>query len=101
MVNSVRLKFFGVLEMPENPLPNAFYFVLNGDRAEAWLTSKSGVPKQIGNTQMVTDIVSELISNDVQISEEPDNRIERKPDGLYVRDDFDPDPLPFYILSRG
>lgn len=37
----------------------------------------------------------------VQISQAPDNRLELKPDGLYVRDDLTPDPLAYYILAKG
>ena len=38
---------------------------------------------------------------DVSISGVADNRLERKPDGLYVRDRLDPDPVAYYLLSRG
>lgn len=38
---------------------------------------------------------------DVSISKAADNRLERKPDGLYVRDRLDPDPVAYYLLSRG
>lgn len=37
----------------------------------------------------------------VVISGEPDNRLEMKADGLYVRDRLDPDPVAYYLLSRG
>ena len=49
-------------------------------------------------------IVLELqdhVPADVSISKEPDNRLEKKPDGLYVRDRLDPDPVAYYLLSRG
>lgn len=36
-----------------------------------------------------------------QISQTPDNRLEMKPDGLYVSDDLTPDPLAYYILAKG
>lgn len=37
----------------------------------------------------------------VEISGDPDNRLERGSDqGLYVRDDLIPDPLAYYILAR-
>lgn len=38
---------------------------------------------------------------DVSISKVVDNRLERKPDGLYVRDRLDHDPVAYYLLSRG
>lgn len=37
----------------------------------------------------------------VRISSEPSNRLERKPDGFYVSNTLEPDPLPFYIFSKG
>ena len=37
----------------------------------------------------------------VAISAEPDNRLEMKSDGLYIRDRLDPNPLAYYLLSRG
>lgn len=40
-------------------------------------------------------------TGDVPISAVADNRLERKPDGLYVRDRLDPDPVAYYLLSRG
>ena len=40
-------------------------------------------------------------SGAVAISAETENRLEMKPDGLYVRDRLDPDPVSYYLLSRG
>ena len=37
----------------------------------------------------------------VPISKEKDNRLEMKPDGLYVRDRLDPDPVAYYLLAKG
>lgn len=37
----------------------------------------------------------------IAISSEPDNRLEMNADGLYVRDRLDPDPVAYYLLSRG
>ncbi len=37
----------------------------------------------------------------VAISAEPDNRLEMNPDGLYVKDRLEPDPVAYYLLSRG
>lgn len=42
-----------------------------------------------------------ILHSQVNISAESDNRLELKQDGLYVSNTFDPDPLPFYILSKG
>lgn len=37
----------------------------------------------------------------VQVSASAANRLERRPDGLYVHDDLTPDPLAYYILAKG
>lgn len=37
----------------------------------------------------------------VAISGVADNRLEMKDDGLYVKDRLDPDPVAYYLLSRG
>lgn len=38
---------------------------------------------------------------ELKISNETDNRLENKSDGLYVKDSLNPDPLAFYLLSKG
>jgi len=35
------------------------------------------------------------------VSPAANNRLESRPDGLYVRDDLTPDPLAYYILAKG
>lgn len=37
----------------------------------------------------------------VAISGVADNRLEMKPDGLYVKDRLDLDPVAYYLLARG
>lgn len=37
----------------------------------------------------------------LQISQLSFNRLEAKPDGLYVSDNLTPDPLAYYILAKG
>lgn len=54
----------------------------------------------VESTELIIE-VSDCSSGDVPISEEPDNRLERRLDGLYVRDRLDPDPVAYYLLSRG
>lgn len=58
----------------------------------------------ISVTNQCENLTLEIIdapTGDVSISEVADNRLERKPDGLYVRDRLDPDPVSYYLLSRG
>lgn len=35
-----------------------------------------------------------------QVSSAPNNRLEGRPDGLYVSDELTPDPLAYYILAK-
>lgn len=37
---------------------------------------------------------------DATVSTDPDNRLVKRPNGLYVRDDLVPDPLAYYILAK-
>ena len=48
-------------------------------------------------------VVLEIIDGSaaVAISKVADNRLEMNPDGLYVKDRLDPDPVSYYLLSRG
>lgn len=50
---------------------------------------------------LTLEIIDAPTGGAVSISEEPDNRLEMNPDGLYVRDRLDPDPVSYYLLSRG
>ena len=70
------------------------------------------VSTDLCDTQLIVDSVEQSLtleiidaptsgSGDVSISKVADNRLERKPDGLYVRDRLDPDPVAYYLLSRG
>lgn len=34
------------------------------------------------------------------ISPDPNNRLENRPNGLFVSDTFEPDPLAYYILAK-
>lgn len=62
------IQMFKVRALPNNPLPGAFYFVLpldvnpdNDDYAEAYLTDKQGVPKQIGNSGMIQEVIDKYL----------------------------------------
>lgn len=58
----------------------------------------------INVTNQCENLTLEIIdapTGGVAISEEPDNRLEMNPDGLYVRDRLEPDPVAYYLLSRG
>ena len=70
------------------------------------------VSTDLCDTQLIVDSVEQSLtleiidaptggSGDVSISKVADNRLEHKPDGLYVRDRLDPDPVAYYLLSRG
>lgn len=47
------LNFYKVTVLPTVLEPDTFYFVSNGDYAESYLTSNTGVLKKIGNSAMI------------------------------------------------
>lgn len=54
------VKFFKVTTLPGTLLANAFYYVENGNYAEAYLTDDSGAAKKIGNTQMIQELTQNI-----------------------------------------
>lgn len=58
-----QLKFNAVTSLPSSPEADSFYFVLNGDYAESYLTTTGGIPKQIGNSLMVNELIEDALDN--------------------------------------
>lgn len=56
----VIIKFFKVTVLPSVPVANAFYYVENGDYAEAYLTNASGVLKKVGNSEMIESLTLDV-----------------------------------------
>ncbi len=54
----MNIKFFRVLELPQELLPAAFYYVKNGDVAEGYLTDANAIPYLMGNSELITRIVN-------------------------------------------
>jgi hypothetical protein len=54
------LKFFKVLTLPNTLVPNAFYYVKNGNYAEQYLTDASGIATKVGNTQMIQELTQNI-----------------------------------------
>lgn len=57
---SLEVKFYKVTELPVTLVADAFYYVENGDYAEAYLTDSQGVAKKIGNTAMIEDLTLDI-----------------------------------------
>ena len=57
-----QMKFHRVNALPGTPEADAFYMVLNGNYAETYVTSSTGVAKMIGNTDMIQAIVNSTIA---------------------------------------
>lgn len=53
----MNLKFHQVSTLPVTLDADAFYFVLNGDYAESYLTDNNGVAKMIGNSVMINELI--------------------------------------------
>lgn len=54
----VTLKFYKVTSLPGTLEPNAIYLVENGDYTEAYVTSLTGEPKLLGNSQMIDELTT-------------------------------------------
>jgi hypothetical protein len=50
------VKFFKVSVLPGVLEPDSFYYVENGQFAEAYLTDNQGVAKKVGNTEMIQSV---------------------------------------------
>ena len=48
--------------LPNSLKPNTFYFLENGNYAESYLTSETGVAKALGNSEMINDLIDIKIS---------------------------------------
>lgn len=55
------LQLFKVTALPQTLEANSLYWVLNGNYVEEYVTSKTGVAKMAGNTQMIKDVAQPLI----------------------------------------
>lgn len=51
------VKFFKVNQLPTKPDKNAWYLVNNGDYAEAYVTDNLGIPKKLGNSSMINELI--------------------------------------------
>lgn len=54
------IRFFKVTSLPAQLVPNAFYYVQNGNYAEQYLTDNTGVAKKVGNTQMIEELTQHI-----------------------------------------
>lgn len=52
-MSSFTVKFYKVSTLPTTTEANAFYYIENGEYAEAYLTDNIGVAKKIGNSEMI------------------------------------------------
>jgi len=56
----VTIKFYKVLSLPNVPEPDSFYYVENGEYAEAYLTDSGGNLKKVGNSQMIEALTKDI-----------------------------------------
>lgn len=83
---SQQIKFFKVGSLPEALVPNAFYYVANGQYAEAYLTTSgfeadgitptAVLAKKIGNSAMIEEIAGEVVraANEIRVVADIDAR---------------------------
>lgn len=58
-----QVKFYKVTAVPSTWEPNAFYYIedaVNG-YAESYITSNTGVPRAIGNSAMITELIGKIL----------------------------------------
>lgn len=58
----MKVNFHAVTALPSALEANAFYFVLNGTRAEAYLTDSAAAAKSVGNTVMINTLISSALA---------------------------------------
>lgn len=54
------IRFFKVTQLPQTLEANSFYYVLNGNYAESYLTDNAGNLKKLGNTAMIEAITQNI-----------------------------------------
>lgn len=57
------LNFYKVTSLPGTLVADSLYFVSNGSVAESYITDSSGVSKSLGNTSMITSIVTSQMAS--------------------------------------
>jgi hypothetical protein len=57
---SFAVKFFKVTVLPTTLVANAFYYIENGEYAEAYLTDANGVAKKVGNSEMIEALTLDI-----------------------------------------
>lgn len=60
---SATMKFYKNLNLPQTLDSDSMYLVINGDYAETYMTSQTGVAKMVGNSVMITQIANKLITD--------------------------------------
>ena len=60
-----KINFFKVLTLPTagNWVANSFYYMENASYAEAYLVDDAGVPKSVGNSDMINAIITTRLSS--------------------------------------
>lgn len=56
-----QVRFYKVATLPSSLQSNAFYYVLNGDFAESYITDQSGIARALGNSAMINGLLAEAI----------------------------------------
>lgn len=64
----IPVKFYKLEELPEEPQANTFYFIENEDIAESYLTDAEGIPKQVGNSDMINALIAEANLTQAQVT---------------------------------
>lgn len=55
------LNFYKVTSLPSTLVADSLYFVESGGYAESYLTNNAGLPRSIGNTEMINALIAEAL----------------------------------------
>lgn len=55
------LNFYKVTSLPSTLVADSLYFVENNGYAESYLTNNAGLPRSIGNTEMINALIAEAL----------------------------------------
>jgi hypothetical protein len=58
-----QIQFFKVTSLPGTLQPDSFYYLLNGDYAESYLTNAAGEAKSLGNSAMINALITAALSS--------------------------------------
>lgn len=95
-----KLRFFGVDTLDAPLQPDSFYVVENGDFAETYVTDRNGVPKEVGNSTMINQLITNsgsVLTPEIILGEIPTGLINGSNATYTTLFDFVPSKVAVYV----